>query len=60
MLKIYARDIKWDTDDASCGDYEPLPTDVMMLCEEAIADKLSDEYGWLVESFSIEIVSEPR
>ena len=45
-------DIKWETD----GEVVELPTEVEVdddLDEDEIADYLSDEYGWLVESFSL-------
>ena len=45
-------DIKWETD----GEVVDLPTEVEVdddLDEDDIADYLSDEYGWLVESFAL-------
>lgn len=45
-------DIKWVTD----GEVVELPTEVEVdddLDEDEIADYLSDEYGWLVESFAL-------
>lgn len=45
-------DIKWETD----GEVVELPTEVEVdddLDEDEIADYLSDEYGWLVESFAL-------
>lgn len=45
-------DIKWVTD----GEVVDLPTEVEVdddLDEDEIADYLSDEYGWLVDSFSL-------
>jgi len=45
-------DIKWETD----GEVVDLPTEVEVdddLDEDEIADYLSDEYGWLVESFAL-------
>ena len=45
-------DIKWVTD----GEVVDLPTEVEVdddLDEDEIADYLSDEYGWLVESFAL-------
>ena len=45
-------DMKWETD----GEVVDLPTDVEVdddLDEDEIADYLSDEYGWLVESFAL-------
>jgi hypothetical protein len=45
-------DIKWETD----GEVVDLPTEVEVdddLDEDEIVDYLSDEYGWLVESFAL-------
>lgn len=45
-------DIKWETD----GEVVDLPTEVEVdddLDEDEIADYLSDEYGWLVNGFSL-------
>ena len=45
-------DIKWETD----GEVVDLPTEVEVdddLDEYEIADYLSDEYGWLVNGFSL-------
>lgn len=56
MLKVYITNIKWDTD----GEEVDLPHEHELCCEGAIADELSDLYGWCVESFAIEIVSEPK
>ena len=45
-------DIKWETD----GEVVDLPKEVEVdddLDEDDIADYLSDEYGWLVESFAL-------
>ena len=45
-------DIKWETD----GEVVELPTEVEVdddLDEDEIADYLSDEYGWLVNGFSL-------
>lgn len=47
--------IKWDCDGEDPKDYN-LPEEVEVdddLDEEDIADYLSDEYGWCVESFSL-------
>ena len=44
--------ITWETD----GEVVDLPTEVEVdddLDEDEIADYLSDEYGWLVESFAL-------
>jgi hypothetical protein len=45
-------DIKWDTD----GENVELPTEVEIpndIEDDEIADYLSDEYGWCIESFNI-------
>jgi hypothetical protein len=45
--------IKWETD----GEVVDLPNEVNVpdgIDDEAIADYLSDTYGWLVESFSVD------
>jgi hypothetical protein len=50
-MKVY--NIKWETDDF-VGEVENLPTEVEVpnhLSEFEIADYLSNEYCWLVESF---------
>lgn len=50
-MKVY--NIKWEIDDF-VGEVENLPTEVEVpnnLDEFEIADYLSDEYCWLVESF---------
>lgn len=47
------KNIDWETD----GEVVDLPTEVELsddIDEENIADELSDEYGWLVNSFEIE------
>lgn len=47
-------DIIWDTDGE---DIDNLPEEVNIpddIDEDDIADYLSDEYGWCVESFNIE------
>ncbi len=51
-MNYYITDIVWDTDDEDID----LPTEVTIPQgeiedEEEIADWLSDNYGWLVESF---------
>jgi len=51
-MNYYVTDIIWDTDDEDVD----LPTEVIIPQgeiedEEEIADWLSDNYGWLVESF---------
>ena len=46
-------DIEWETDGYEVNN---LPTEVEVdddLDEDEIADYLSDEYGWLVESFAL-------
>ena len=63
-MKIRVFNIVWDTD----GDYiEDLPTEViidnptdeMLDCvggyDDEVADYLSDEYGWCIESFEMEL-----
>ena len=55
MLKV--TNIKWDTD----GQEVDLPTEITITrdvieSDDAIADYLSDEYGWCVENFIIEDV----
>ena len=45
-------DIKWETD----GEIVSLPTEVEVddnMSDDEIADYLSDEYGWLVNGFSL-------
>lgn len=52
-------DIKWETD----GEEVDLPTEVEVpdsLNEDAIADHLSDNYGWLVDSFSMPMTDNDR
>ena len=52
--------IKWETDGYEVDD---LPTEVEVdddLDEDEIADYLSDEYGWLVESFALPMDDEDR
>jgi hypothetical protein len=46
-------DIKWETDGCKVDN---LPTEVEVddnLDDDEIADYLSDEYGWLVDSFAL-------
>jgi hypothetical protein len=50
---MLVKNIKWETDDYEVYN---LPTEVEVdddLSDYEIADYLSDEYGWLVESFSL-------
>lgn len=51
MIKV--TDIKWCVDNVE--DLEYLPTETMIECEteDEIADALSDEYGFLIESFNV-------
>lgn len=53
-MKYNVTDIEWCVDDPSDLDY--LPTDAVVDAEDEseIADELSDEYGFLVESFSLD------
>lgn len=58
-MKIKVSNISWDTDvDWDNGDYYvpelPTETEVEVNSEDEIADKLSDSYGFLVNSFSID------
>lgn len=56
-VKMYITDIEWDTDGESI--YElGLPVTVVVpvdMDEDEIADMLSDDYGFCVNSFSIEV-----
>lgn len=57
-VKIYITDIDWDTDGESKEELG-LPDVVVVtddIDEDDIADMLSDEYGFCVNSFSIEAV----
>lgn len=57
-VKIYITDINWDTDGESKEELG-LPDVVVVtddIDEDDIADMLSDEYGFCVNSFSIEAV----
>jgi hypothetical protein len=57
-VKIYITDIDWDTDGESKEELE-LPDVVVVtddIDEDEIADMLSDDYGFCVNSFSIEVV----
>lgn len=52
--------IKWDCDGEDPKDYD-LPEEVEVdddLDDDEIADYLSDEYGWCVESFSLPMTDE--
>ena len=51
MPKFHATDIVWDTD----GEKVDLPNDVIIEAEDedAVVDALSDEYGWCIESCSV-------
>lgn len=53
MKKYNVFDIDWDVDDIEDADL--LPTEVIIEAEDEdeIADALSDEYGFCVNSFSI-------
>lgn len=53
MKNYYIYDIKWDTDGVEQSEYE-LPSNMLLECEDAdaIADTLSDKYGFCVESFN--------
>lgn len=52
MKRFYITDIKYDTD----GKRISLPTEMEIICEDEdrIADTISDETGFLVESFIID------
>jgi len=53
-------DIKWETDGCKVDN---LPTEVEVdddLGDDEIADYLSDEYGWLVDSFALPMDDEDR
>jgi hypothetical protein len=57
-VKIYITDIDWDTDGESKEELG-LPDVVVVtddIDEDEIADMLSDDYGFCVNSFSIEVV----
>jgi hypothetical protein len=57
-VKIYITDIDWDTDGESKEELG-LPDVVVVtddMDEDEIADMLSDDYGFCVNSFSIEVV----
>lgn len=55
MPKFELTGIEWDCDDAA--DYG-LPTDTVVVCDSEydVADALSDEYGWCVNT--IETITE--
>ena len=51
--------IEWETD----GEVAELPTEVEVedgMSDDEIADHLSDEYGWLVNGFSLPMDNEDR
>ena len=55
-MRIY--NIKWDTDDfdpEECG--LPMEVSTPSLFEDEIADWLSDKYGFLVESFETDLIT---
>lgn len=54
-MMFYVTDIIWAVDEEETLD--SLPTDVWVSADEedGIADALSDEYGFLVESFNIDM-----
>ena len=57
MLKI--TNIVWDFDEGEEGSFTELPDNVIIedsIEEEEIADYLSDNYGWCVESFDVEVI----
>ena len=57
-VKMYITDIDWDTDGEN-KDELGLPDVVVVtddIDEDEIADMLSDDYGFCVNSFSIEVV----
>ena len=62
MKRFHVTNIKYDMSD-SAGELSPeegisLPKTMDVYCEseEKIADTISDEMGWLVETFNIEYV----
>lgn len=56
MPKFYVSNIIWDTD----GETVDLPDTAVVEAEDdsEVLDVLSDEYGWLIESCTIEEMSE--
>lgn len=52
-MRYYITDIDWCVDEAE--DLETLPTNIWVKAddEDGIADALSDEYGFLVNSFNV-------
>lgn len=56
-MKFYVTNIDWDIDDFDYDDEDELnlPSETMVECEDEdfIADALSDEYGFCVNSFTI-------
>lgn len=53
-MKYNVTNIKWCVDNPD--DLETLPTSTEVYCksEDEIADALSDEFGFLVENFSVD------
>ena len=58
MKNYYIYDIKWDTDDVEQSEYE-LPSNMLLECEDpdAIADVLSDTFGFCVETFNYDNIN---
>jgi len=54
MIRIMITNIEWDTD----GESVELPTEHELCCEGAIADDLSDVYGWCTKSFCVQIIDD--
>lgn len=56
-MKFYVTNIDWDIDDFDYDEEDELnlPSETMVECEDEdfIADALSDEYGFCVNSFTI-------
>lgn len=56
-MKFYVTNIDWDIDDFGYDEEDELnlPSETMVECEDEdfIADALSDEYGFCVNSFTI-------
>jgi hypothetical protein len=58
MSKFKVTDIAWDTDGADLPHDVPLNTEIEAEDEDAVADALSDKYGWCIASLNIEEIVE--
>lgn len=61
LKKVYG--IIWDFDEGEEGSFTELPDTVYLpyeIDDDDIADYLSDEYGWCVVAFNMEVVKKEK